>query len=107
MAELQGYQSDVRPFIAEDHCFVLPSWHEGMANTNLECAASGRPIITSNIHGCLEAVIEGKTGFLVKVKNADDLYETMKKFMNFLTKKKELWELQDGNTWKIFLIKKR
>ena len=77
----QGYQSDIRPFIAEDHCFVLPSWHEGMANTNLECAASGRPIITSNIHGCLEAVIEGKTGFLVKVKNADDLYETMKKFM--------------------------
>lgn len=33
----QGYQSDIRPFIAEDHCFVLPSWHEGMANTNLEC----------------------------------------------------------------------
>ena len=77
----QGYQSDIRPFIAKNHCFVLPSWHEGMANTNLECAASGRPVITSNIHGCLEAVIEGKTGFLVNVKNADDLYETMKKFM--------------------------
>ena len=46
-----GYQADVRPFIADSHCFVLPSWHEGMANTNLECAASGRPVITSDIHG--------------------------------------------------------
>lgn len=75
-----GYQEDVRPFIAASHCFVLPSWHEGMANTNLECAASGRPVITSNIHGCLEAVEDGITGFLFEKKSADDLYLVMKKF---------------------------
>lgn len=74
-----GYQSDVRPFIQQCHCFVLPSWHEGMANTNLECAASGRPVITSNIHGCLEAVEDGVTGYLCEKKNADDLYRVMKK----------------------------
>ena len=76
-----GYQEDVRPFIEKCHCFVLPSWHEGMANTNLESAASGRPIITSNIHGCLEAVIENKSGFLVEKKNAEELYLAMKKFV--------------------------
>ena len=75
-----GYVGDVRPFIAASHCFVLPSWHEGMANTNLECAASGRPIITSNIHGCLEAVEDGVTGFLCEKQNPDDLYQTMKRF---------------------------
>lgn len=75
-----GYQKDVRPFVEKCHCFVLPSWHEGMANTNLECAACGRPVITSNIHGCLEAVIDGKTGYLVEKKNVDDLYKKMKKF---------------------------
>lgn len=75
-----GYQSDVRPFINRCHCFVLPSWHEGMANTNLECAASGRPVITSNIHGCLEAVEDGVSGYLAKVKDADDLYVKMKQF---------------------------
>lgn len=58
-----GFQADVRPFIANCHCFVLPSWHEGMANTNLESAASGRPVITSNIHGCLEAVEDTLIGF--------------------------------------------
>ena len=75
-----GYQQDVRPFIEMCHCFVLPSWHEGMANTNLECAAMARPVITSRIHGCMEAVIEGKSGFLCKVKNTDSLYGAMRSF---------------------------
>lgn len=76
-----GYQEDVRPFIERAHCFVLPSWHEGMANTNLECAAMGRPVITGNIHGCLEAVVDGETGYLAQPKNADDLYEKLEKFI--------------------------
>lgn len=77
-----GYQSDVRPFIAAAHCFVLPSWHEGMANTNLECAASGRPVITSNIHGCKEAVIDTVSGFLCEKQNAVSLYQAMKRFLS-------------------------
>lgn len=75
-----GYQKDVRPYIAQAHCFVLPSWHEGMANTNLECAASGRPLITSNIHGCKEAVVENVSGYLCEKQQATSLYEKMKKF---------------------------
>jgi len=76
-----GYQLDVRPYIAKSSCFVLPSWHEGMANTNLENAASGRPVITSNIHGCMEAVEDSVTGYLTEVGNAEDLYRNMKKFL--------------------------
>lgn len=76
-----GYQEDVKPFIAACDCFVLPSYHEGMANTNLECASSGRPIITSNIPGCKEAVREG-SGFLCEPQNTNSLYEVMKKMMD-------------------------
>lgn len=75
----RGYQNDVRPFIEASHCFVLPSWHEGMANTNLENAAMGRPVITNDIHGCQEAVENGVTGYLCEKQNAEDLYEKMKK----------------------------
>lgn len=75
-----GIQKDVRPFIASAHCFVLPSWHEGMANTNLECSAMARPVITSNIHGCLEAVEDGVTGFLCEKQNPENLYKVMKRF---------------------------
>ena len=84
-----GYQEDVRPFIEKCHCFVLPSWHEGMANTNLEAAATGRPVITSNIHGCLEAVEDGVTGYLAEKKNANALYQVMKKMCELSAKKKE------------------
>ncbi len=76
-----GYQEDIKSFVASADCYVLPSWHEGMANTNLECAASGRPVITSNIAGCQEAIISGKSGFLCECKNVDSLYDAMKEFM--------------------------
>ena len=84
-----GYQTDVRPFIAKAHCFVLPSYHEGMANTNLESAAMGRPVITSNIPGCKEAVIDEWSGFLCNVKDSDDLYEKMKKFLSMTQTERE------------------
>jgi len=72
-----GIQPDVRPYIAACDCFVLPSYHEGMANTNLECAASGRPLITSNIPGCKEAVVEG-SGVLCEPRDVDSLYQAMR-----------------------------
>ena len=76
-----GYQNDVRPFIENAHCFVLPSYHEGMANTNLESAAMGRPVITSNIPGCKEAVLNGVSGLLCEPKDVDSLYSAMKKMV--------------------------
>lgn len=77
-----GVQPDVRPFIRDCDCFVLPSYHEGMANTNLECASSGRPVITSNIPGCKEAVLEGVSGFLCAPKSVESLYMAMHKMVS-------------------------
>lgn len=76
-----GYQKDVRPFIEKAHCYVLPSYHEGMANTLLECGAMGRPLITSNISGCREALVDNESGYLVNVKDSDDLYYKFKVFI--------------------------
>lgn len=76
-----GYQKDVRPFIRKSHCLILPSYHEGMANTLLEAGAMGRPLITSRIHGCMEAVEEGKNGWLVDVKDVRGLECQMRKFI--------------------------
>lgn len=83
-----GFQKDVKPFIKDCHCFVLPSWHEGMANTNLESAAMGRPIITTNIPGCREAVIDGISGILCEAKNTESLYESMSSFINLTYEEK-------------------
>lgn len=85
------YQEDVKPFIANCHCFVLPSWHEGMANTLLECASMGRPLITSRVHGCMEAVEENKNGLLVNAEDSDDLQKKMELFVKIdYNKKKQM-----------------
>lgn len=76
-----GYQKDVKPSIRQAHCFVLPSYHEGMANTLLENGAMGRPLITTDIFGCKEAVLDGENGYLCEVKSADSLYLTLKRFL--------------------------
>lgn len=76
-----GYQKDVKPFIARCHCFVLPSWHEGMANTLLEAGAMGRPLITSHIHGCMEVVKEAENGFLFEKQNVQQLYDVLCRFI--------------------------
>lgn len=83
-----GFQYDVKPFFKGCHCFVLPSYHEGMANTLLEAAATGRPLITTDIAGCREAVAEGENGFLVPKQDAEQLYCAMKTFMKLPYEKK-------------------
>lgn len=79
IVKYHGYQSDMKPFYAKASCVVLPSYHEGMSNVLLEAAASGRPIITSDIPGCREAVENGVSGYLCKPKDADELYSAMEK----------------------------
>lgn len=79
IAVFHGFQSEPRPFYAAADCVVLASYHEGMSNVLLEAAATGRPVITSDIYGCREAVDEGVTGLLCRVKDSDSLYEQMKK----------------------------
>ena len=78
IAVFHGFRSEPRPYYAAADCIVMPSYHEGMSNVLLEAAATGRPVITSDIHGCKEAVDNGKTGLLCRVKDADDLYRQMR-----------------------------
>ena len=81
LINFHGFQKNVVPYISNAHCIIHPSYHEGMSNTLLEACSMGRPVITTNIHGCLEAVDEGKNGFLCEVKNGEDLYLKIKKFI--------------------------
>ena len=77
IALFHGFQTDPLPYYAATDCVVLPSYHEGMSNVLLEAAAVGRPIITSDIPGCREALDNEITGLLCKVKDADSLYEQL------------------------------
>lgn len=76
-----GATSDVRPYIGDVECTVMPSYHEGMSNVNLESAANGRPVITTDVPGCRETVDDGVTGFLVKPRDAASLTEGVERFL--------------------------
>ncbi len=75
------FHEELRPFYEDANCIVMPSYHEGMNNVQLEGAASGRPVIASNIPGCRESVEDGVTGFLCPAKDQEALYDAMKRFM--------------------------
>ena len=81
VVKYHGYQSDMKRFYAMASCVVLPSYHEGMSNVLLEAAASGRPLITSDISGCREAVEDSVSGYLCPAKDANALYEAMQRVM--------------------------
>lgn len=71
----------MKHFYGMANCVVLPSYHEGMSNVLLEAAASGRPLITSDIPGCREAVEDGVSGYLCPAKDANALYGAMQRVM--------------------------
>lgn len=68
---------DVRPYYSMCSVYVLPSYREGTPRTVLEAMAMGRPIITTDTQGCRETVLDGKTGFLVPIKNSVAVAEKM------------------------------
>lgn len=75
--EFFGMAEDVRPFLKACYVFVLPSYREGTSRAALEALAVGRPIITTDVPGCRETVIDGVNGWLVKAKNPEMLAEKM------------------------------
>ncbi len=97
IAVFHGFQENPKPFYQDTDCVVLPSYHEGMSNVILEAAATGRPVITSHIHGCMEGVDMPETGMLVKVKDEDSLYRAMKKFLT-LSRARRMRMGQAGRT---------
>jgi galacturonosyltransferase len=75
------YQKIIHPYYKSAWVVLMPSYHEGMSNVILEAAATGRPVIASDVPGCREAFENGVTGFGAKARDAQSLYEAMDKFM--------------------------
>lgn len=82
-----GGTDDVRPYIEDCSIFVLPSYHEGLPRTVLEAMATGRPILTTDVPGCRETVVNGKNGWLVEKANVEQLVERM------------IWFIENQSEW--------
>lgn len=82
-------QEEVHRLIAQCHCLVHPTYHEGMSNVCLEGAATGRPIIASDIPGCRETFDEGISGYGFQAQDANALYATVERFIHTPWKQQE------------------
>lgn len=60
-----GHVSNIKDWIADNHVFVLPSYREGVPRSTQEAMAIGRAVITTDVPGCRETVVDGLNGFLV------------------------------------------
>jgi glycosyltransferase involved in cell wall biosynthesis len=91
-AELQSYFADgivehhpetpdVKTHYRQCTVYVLPSYREGTPRTVLEAMATARPIITTNVPGCRQTVVNGQNGFLIPPKDPIALAEKMMWFV--------------------------
>lgn len=81
LLEFHGEVEDVRPWLRRCSVYVLPSYREGTPRTVLEAMATGRAIITTDVPGCRQTVVDGHNGYLVKARDTGSLAEAMKKFV--------------------------
>jgi glycosyltransferase involved in cell wall biosynthesis len=73
-----GQVSNVSEWLNDSHIFVLPSYYrEGVPRSTQEAMAVGRPILTTDVPGCRETVVDGENGFLVPAFNVEKLTEKM------------------------------
>jgi glycosyltransferase involved in cell wall biosynthesis len=78
-----GTTSDVRQFIHQADCIVLPSYREGTPRTLLEASSSSKPIIATDVPSCHHVVRHQFNGLLCKLKNPEDLAQKMDSMANF------------------------
>ena len=72
-----GWVNNVKDWITNSHVFVLPSYREGVPRSTQEAMAIGRAIITTDVPGCRETVIQNRNGFIIPRWDSKALAENM------------------------------
>lgn len=80
--ELWGQRSDMPEVLHMARIVVLPSYREGLPKVLLEAAACGRPVVTTDVAGCRDAIEPGMTGLLVPARNAVALADAIECLLN-------------------------
>ena len=72
--ETKGFSSDIKSVFQKSDIVVLASYYgEGLPKVLIEAAACGRAIITTDMPGCRDTIIENQTGLFCKAKDAESL----------------------------------
>lgn len=76
--EYWGWQKDMAAVYAKADIICLPTYYrEGIPKSLIEAAGCGLPIVTTDSPGCNFVVRDNENGFLVPMKNLDDLIDRL------------------------------
>jgi len=75
--EWWGQRNDAPVVLAQARIVVLPSYREGLPKVLLEAAATGRPMIATDVPGCREVIEPGVTGLLVPARDSVELADAI------------------------------
>lgn len=79
IVEVLGPRTDIDKINEGADIAVLPSYREGLPKSLLEAAASGLPLIATDVPGCREVCVEGTSGILVPPRDAEGLADALQK----------------------------
>lgn len=85
-----GKSDNVAGVLKGVNCVVLPSYREGLSKVLIEASSMSLPIITTNVPGCRDVVVDNVTGLLCKVKDVEDLRNKMEKMLLLSVEQREL-----------------
>ena len=83
-----GSRQDVASLLSAGHLFLLPSEHESFGLAAMEALCCGVPAIGTDSTGLPELIDHGKSGFLCKLGDTDDMAEKAVKLLS----DEDMWE---------------
>lgn len=73
-----GPRTDVAALLQAADVFVFPSRTEGLPNALLEAMAAARPIVTTDVPGCRDLIVNRQTGLIVPYGDTQTLAAAMR-----------------------------
>ena len=87
----RGEQGNVLPWIARSHAVIHPSiYGEMTSNVLIENASCGRPVLTTDLDGCREAVDPGESGFVYSPDRPEELEALVEHFLTGMTNRERM-----------------
>lgn len=79
--EYVGGVDDTSLYYNKMDIFILPSYREGFPTVTLEASASGLPVVTTKVTGCIDSIVENVTGIFAE-NTAESLYTLLKYYID-------------------------
>lgn len=72
-----GFKENIRDYMTASDIVALPSYREGVPRSLIEALALGKTLVATDVPGCRETVIDGRTGFLCAPRSSESLAECL------------------------------